>query len=151
MLLESMEKLIIAKKNRLTKKIMLYPILILICFSCARIHKDRYYESYCLLYGKPDLYLEILKDGQFNYIFRYAPMTVNGKWRVNKDTLILESHIFEKKGDSIVQMVKNTNINGKDAYIVKGKKLYALDSNNNVIKKCYLTLSPKNSVNLENY
>lgn len=133
-------------------KSLLYCILIpLVCLSCTKIHTNRYYESYCLLYAKPELYLEILKNGNFTYRFRYAPEIISGRWKMHKDTLILESPLFEKKEDSIMQMVKNTSVNGKDAYIIKGKRLYALDSNNNLIEKCHLKLSKRGQVNLENY
>ena len=152
MLSELMAQLIIPNKYIMKRKHFYYSVLIILfCSSCAaKINTNRYYEGICILYGRPEIYLEVLKNGNFTYRFRYAPKTISGRWKVHKDTLILESPSFSLE-KSVMQMVKNTNIDGKDAYIIKGKKLYALDSNNNLIKKCHLKLSKKSQVNLENY
>ncbi|WP_375563379.1 RHS repeat-associated core domain-containing protein [Bernardetia sp. OM2101] len=144
---------IILNKYIMKKKFFYYYILIiLVCFSCTRMRTDRYYSDLCLLYGEPSLYLKIFKNGNFTYRFIYAPKKISGKWKVHKDTLILESPLFLlEKEEDIMQMVKNTSVHGRDAYIIKGKKLYALDSNNNLVTKCPLKLSKKSKVNLEHY
>lgn len=99
------------------------------------------YKSTCVLYGYPDLIVSFNFDSTFIYQMPYVKK-ITGSWVVKGDTLILYSDKFPVHPPSesfpADEYNKYTNLYGKkDAYLVKGKKLYAINKEG-LMKSCYL-------------
>jgi len=117
---------------------------ILICASCCVMCSMKVvgtYKSTCVLYGYPDLVVTFNFDGTFVYKMRYVE-EIFGTWVIKRDTLILYSERFTDQPPSesapADKYNKYTDLEGKkDAYLVKGKKLYPINKEGHT-KGCYL-------------
>lgn len=121
---------------KVKKHIITLVIISSIHFSCNNSLRN-IYVSDCLLYGKPEVVLELNKDSTFCYTFRYAKDEVCGKWKKIKDTLILESDTFNINHEGLHLIVKMSNMKSFDKYLIKNKRLYIIN-NEGKTKDCYL-------------
>jgi hypothetical protein len=95
------------------------------------------YNSTCWLHTQTDVILKIYENDIFEYSFAYSDEKIIGNWSVKDDTLILFSDKFLEKREDLSPIVKNTNFDGLDKYLIRGKKLYAINKEG-VEKHCYL-------------
>ncbi|GAB4347145.1 MAG: hypothetical protein OHK0038_27160 [Flammeovirgaceae bacterium] len=111
-----------------------------LAFGCNTIHIGKY-RDICVASGhKCRLEISLRNDSSFQYFFAYHEISdeeIKGKWKINKDTLILFSNKFLEKREELSPIVKNTNIDSLDKYLIRGKKLYAINKEG-VKKYCYL-------------
>lgn len=114
---------------------------ILLYVSCSVIKPIKIagiYKSSCKLYGKPEIEVSLNLDSTFAYKRPYLEEEITGKWMVKKDTLILYSDKFiNRSTDELTPKYKYTELEGKDAYLVKGKKLLVV-TKTGFSKNCYL-------------
>lgn len=118
------------------KKLLCLLIISYTQISCNNSLKNIYFSN-CLLYGKPEVVLELNNDNTFSYNFRYAKDKISGKWKKIKDTLILESDSFNINHEGLHPKVKMSNIKSYDKYLIRNKKLYVIN-NEGKTKDCYL-------------
>lgn len=118
------------------KKLLCLFIISCTQISCYNSLKNIYFSD-CLLYGKPEVVLELNNDSTFCYNFRYATDKVCGKWKKIKDTLILESDTFNINHEGLHPIVKMSNIKSFDKFLIKNKRLYIIN-NEGKAKDCYL-------------
>lgn len=124
-------------------KILYVLSCVLLCSSCSVIRPVKIagkYNSTCLLYGYPDLEVSINSNCTFIYKMPYVE-DIAGTWIARKDTLILYSDKFTNDPPSesapAYKYNKYTDLEGKDAFIVKGRKLYPINQDG-YTKGCYL-------------
>ncbi len=123
------------------RKIICISILSLLLTNCKSSIKKVYYSN-CILYGKPE-YKLIMKDSlNFEFISSFND-SIKGRWKINKDTLILESNSFLKSDlfdinkDSILKNVKYTVYEKQEKYLIKKKRLFLINKNG-IDENCYL-------------
>lgn len=99
------------------------------------------YQNICVLYDRlPVVTLTLKSDNTFLYKFPYVDDKIEGTWLVSKDSLVLKSDYFLQPSEPMAPAKKYTDIpGGKDVYVIKGKKLYAVSSSEGIKKSCYLT------------
>lgn len=138
------------------KKSVFFLIAILHLSSCGVTHNViGHYRSTCCNLGLPDLEAHFNKDGTFSYKRAHDPVAIFGKWETGNDTLFLYSKNFEHEATRIgkvvdyitanpnstdVPLVSNgqyTQMKGRDAYLIKGNKLYPM-AENGYTKQCHL-------------
>jgi len=121
------------------------PLLcILLCTCCSTMRPSKIigtYKSTCVLYGFPDLVVNLVSDSTFIYKMPYVEDII-GTWILKRDTLILYSDKFPtqplREDTPAYKYNKYTDSEGnKDAYLVKGRKLYPV-SRQRLVKSCYL-------------
>lgn len=105
------------------------------------------YESKCVLYLYPSVKLSLEKDSTFKYHFAYREDAISGKWKTIRDTLYLFSLSFGPIVDSFTPVSKNTDLPGKDAYLIRGSKLLKITSNGST-KDCSLAKTEKISTTI---
>lgn len=109
--------------------------------SCAsNSMKFGVYSSKCRLYDTNALKLHIKTDYTFQYFFAYNDEVITGKWEVKKDTLFLFSEKFLEKREPLSPTIKNSDLEGNDVYIMKGRTL-KLVKLSGVSEDCPLILS----------
>ena len=136
-----MVKLTIKRDEMKTSDILVF----LVVFSACTFRFDKTestFSSTCILYGSPDLVITLYSNGRFEYKMPYVE-DINGSWTQIKDTLVLTSERFSAVNPSEAKPAniynKYTDLEGdKDQFLIKGKKLYAINKNG-VSKKCELT------------
>lgn len=93
------------------------------------------YKSTCVLYTEPEVIATFNSDNSFIYNLPFKEQAT-GKWFLNGDTLVLHSEKFQTK-DPLAPSYKCTDLEGnRDAYLVKGKKLYPINKEGHT-RKCY--------------
>lgn len=138
-----MVKHFIVEKNKRfkIKKIFIIVNSFFLVFISCKATLEKNYVSNCILYGKPEYELRIDESGDFRFI-SYMGDTVEGKWILTKNKLILKSDSFIKEElfdvvkDSILPNIKYTDFDGYEEYLIKNKKLFFI-SKNGVEKKCF--------------
>jgi hypothetical protein len=120
------------------RKFRFVVILTLLFVSCHSVKiQNSNYDSICWLQTKKSVTLKIDNNNSFQYFFAYSDEEIKGKWIIKKDTLILFSPKFLEKKEELSPIVKNTNLDSLDKYLIRGKKLYAINKEG-VKKHCYL-------------
>ena len=123
------------------KKYFTLPVIIGMLSSCVSTAvKFGVYSSECRLYTRSEIKLHIKPDSTFQYYFAYNEEVISGKWEIKKDTLFLYSKKFSEKREQLSPAIKNSDIKGKDAYIVKGRTLKIINQSG-VSENCPLKLS----------
>jgi hypothetical protein len=86
------------------------------------------------------LRIDFNSDGTFTHKNLFAEK-FSGTWEINKDTLILYSDKYmPQPPDSflgIAPRYKHTELEGRDAYLIRGKKLFCV-TKTGFTKDCYL-------------
>ncbi|MGD1842669.1 MAG: hypothetical protein ACFB0B_17500 [Thermonemataceae bacterium] len=120
------------------KKVILYCLSLLFMAGCTGEKKiiGGYYSS-CVLYERPDLVLIIEEDSTFYYEIPFVKEEVKGTWVLIKDSLILSSPAFEIKRERLTPMLKHTEAEKRDVYLVRKKKLFR-KAKEGFSKSCYL-------------
>ncbi len=95
------------------------------------------YESKCSLYLYPAVKLSLNQDSTFRYLFAYRDEPVLGRWQIFRDTLLLYSPTFESDIDSFKPISKYTDLEEKDAYLIRDKGLLRITTKGKM-KDCYL-------------
>ena len=124
------------------KQIILYCVLLL-CTGCSILRPNKIvgtYFSHCRPYGLPELRIDFNSDGTFTHKNLFGEKFFV-TWEVNKDTLILYSDKYmPQPPDSflgIAPRYKHTELEGRDAYLIRGKKLFCV-TKTGFTKDCYL-------------
>lgn len=119
-------------------------LMLILSAACSSVQNiTGTYQNYCRLYNQPRHTLILRADKTFLYNFPYVEDKIEGSWAIDRDSLILKSDYFLKESEPNTPIRKYTDIpNGKDVYIVKGKRLYAV-MKNGVEKTCYMTVVSK--------
>lgn len=117
-------------------------ILILISGCGVGIEKKiTAYQSRCQLYHMKELVLFLKEDSVFYYKRPFVYQEIKGRWHIAKDSLILTSDLFKSehlsKVDSTYPVVKYTNLENKDIFIIKKRILYPINKQG-VDSICYL-------------
>ena len=134
-------------------KSFLVIFLVLLCGACHVVRPSRLvgtYGSRCVVYDcVSDLIVQFNPDSTFVY-YMYLVDEIKGKWHICNDTVILYSNKFPPPGrkfpdhlDSVVlakildssdttylpvgEYNKYTDLDNRDAFLIKGKKLYAIN------------------------
>lgn len=120
----------------------------LVLISCSPLSNKQIagkYISYCILYNQPSLQITLKKDSTFYYKRPLVNQEITGYWTTTKDTVFLKSEVFEtsyvNSQSELSPKLKNTDLENRDAYLRKGKKLFAINKSG-VDKECYLELTP---------
>jgi hypothetical protein len=121
-------------------------LCILLFTSCSIVKPIKIagiYNSSCKLYGKPDLEVKFNSDSTFVYKRPHLEENITGEWVIKRDTLMLYSDKFiNQSKDELAPKYKYTELEGKDAYLVKGKKLLVI-TKTGFRKDCYLQKEEK--------
>ena len=126
-------------------KIQFLLFVMIFLLSNCKINYSGRYISRCWIQTRTELFFDVKNDSTFQYFFAYHEISdeeIKGKWEINKDTLILFSPKFLEKRDTLSPIVKNTDLDSLDQYLIRGRKLYPINKIG-VKKTCYLVKAKK--------
>lgn len=119
--------------------LILISLILSIVSSCkTHLNNKGIYVSTCYIQRYPDVILKLNEDKSFTYKLAYQEDRIKGNWERNGDTLFLRSGGF-KVHEMLASVTKFTTYSSQvDAYLIKRKKLFPLDSLSNVEEGCWL-------------
>lgn len=123
------------------RKSNIFWVLVMILTSCG-VTQNRIigqYNSTCALYGNQSIVVvKVNKDSTFSYSRPYVEEDVIGNWEIVKNTLVLTSEEFSAPhDDEFSPRFKYTAADGKDIYLITGKRLLMADKEG-FKRECYL-------------
>lgn len=118
-------------------------LLCILLSSCTiKLEEGVRLQSSCWLHIYPDLIIKLEKDS-FEYDLAYVDKPVTGTWKIIRDTLFLSSDEFITDNEFVKKKYTTFNSNS-DAFLIRGKKLFGIDSTGMHNSDCFLFKIKKN-------
>ena len=130
------------------KNDIIYMLILFCSYGCTKYNIIGHeYRSSCFLYSYPKVILYLNKDSTFSYKFAYLQDSIKGRLKISKDSLFLFSESFlQLDTGKESPIIKNTNTNEYDGYIIKKNKLVPLSSHKEEKNKCHLLKQISSSI-----